>query len=209
MKNTNWLGTCGLAHGVVISTMNDLQFVVGSGDNFFALVIDFNDGEIQESFAWGYRYDGMASGEDLLIAIAGADPNLTFDSTSFITEVTYFDGAVSHTATSDFGAGAVSWGYYVAGGTAADTPIAGGGMDYPSSFTTSPSGAAAVNFGMPGRILEDGSWDAWSFGSYDPDTFAHQVAPGPEAPEAAVIPEPSAVVFGLSFLILSALRRKR
>ena len=202
-----------LAMGAVIATSDDLDFVVGSGSNLSVLVIDFNDGAAQESFAWGYRWDGSATGQDLLEAIEGADSNLSFNSTSFVTEVNYFDGTTSHSGVSDFGAGALSFGYYLAGGSA-DTfdnedfsftgtiPISGGGVTLPSSFLISPSGTA-------GRALENGSWDALSFGAFNPETFDHLVPPGPEAPQAAAIPEPSVTGLLASLLLICGLRRKR
>ncbi|MEM9080969.1 MAG: PEP-CTERM sorting domain-containing protein [Verrucomicrobiota bacterium] len=204
-----------------VSGLGDLISVVGSGSNFAGLVIDFNDGLSTESFAWGYRWDGAASGEDMLVAILSADPNLSIDSTSFIQEISYFDGVDLHVQASDFGVGALSWGYYVAGGFSGDdqstmpggNPIAvgGGGTSLPSSWTIANSGPSGLDFfGDPGRVLEDGSWDAWSFGSYDPNTFAHLVAPGPELPTAAVIvPEPSGVLLSAFALVGGLLRRRR
>jgi hypothetical protein len=123
---------------------------------------------------------------------------------------------VTHTGESDFGPASLSWGYYLAGGFAGDdmdgpggtpTSIMGGGTALPSMWTGSPTGPADFAFGEPGRILEDGSWDAWSFGMYD-ENFNHQNRPGPEAPEAAAIPEPasaSLLVIAMGFLV----RRRR
>jgi hypothetical protein len=41
------------------------------------LVIDFNDGDEPQSYAWGYRYDGSPSAEDMMNAIVAADPRVT------------------------------------------------------------------------------------------------------------------------------------
>lgn len=213
------VGSGAIASGAVVATSADLDFIVGSGSNLSVLVIDFNDGP-DSSFAWGYRWDGSASGQDLLAAISGADANLTLNSTSFVAEVSYFDGTVTRSQVSDFGAGSVSWGYYVAGGFAGDdmmnngmvdtpTSILGGGVTLPSVYTSSPSGASGNSFGDSGRLLVDGSWDAWSFGSFDPSSFNHLVAPGPEAPQAVVVPEPSVTGFLVSLFLLCGLRRKR
>ena len=213
------LGVGSTASATVIATTADLDFVVGKGSNLSALIFDFNQGP-ESSFAWGYRYDGSASGQDLLAAVSAADPNLSIDSTSFVTSVQYFNGTTTFSADADFGAGSVSWGYYLAGGFAGDdmlnngamdtpTPILGGGVELPSVFTISPSGASADSFGDSGRLLEDGSWDAWSFGPFDPDTFAHQTPPTASPLAATAVPEPSVTgILALSCLLVG-LRRRR
>lgn len=210
-----------LASGSTIATSSDLDFIVGSGSNLSVLVVDFNDGP-ESSFAWGYRWDGSASGQDLLAAVSSADSNFTLNSTSFVTEVSYFDGTETFSAAFEFVVGGVSsgWGYYIVGGFAGDdimgngmvdtpTSILGGGVTLPSVYTVSPSGASGNSFGDSGRLLEDGSWDAWSFGSFDPTSFAHQALPGPEAPQAAAVPEPSVTGLLASLLLLCGLRRQR
>jgi len=62
----------------------DIQFWAGSGANEAALVIDWKDGKSAESLLWGYRWDGTATGTDMLLAVVNADPRLfahfgTFD----------------------------------------------------------------------------------------------------------------------------------
>ena len=53
-------------------TFDDIDFWVGTGNNQAALVVDWNDGKDPQSLAWGYRWDGTASGEDMMRAIAGS-----------------------------------------------------------------------------------------------------------------------------------------
>ena len=193
-----------IAYGATIATSNDLDFIVGSGSNLSVLVIDFNDGTSQSSFAWGYRWDGTATGQDLLQAVSDADSNLTFDSTSFVQTINYFDGTTQHSGVSDFGAD-LSFTYALAGGFAntfndmfeviGDVAIENGGIDLPTEYTLSPSGTA-------GRTLADGSWDALSFGPFP-------TLPGPEAPQAALVPEPSVTGLFTVFLLFGVLRRKR
>ena len=80
------LGALTTSAHAVVSSMDDLLFTVGNGANHAALVIDFNDGTTTESFAWGYRWDGVASGADMFLAIVAADSNLsasTFASSAF------------------------------------------------------------------------------------------------------------------------------
>ena len=74
----------GAAGAATITGADDVLFVVGTGANQASLVIDFNDGAGTESFAWGYRWDGTASGEDMITAIAAGDANRTIDSGSFV-----------------------------------------------------------------------------------------------------------------------------
>lgn len=49
----------------------------GSGQNSAALVIQFNDGKADCAYVWGYRWDGYASGEDMVRAVAAASGCLT------------------------------------------------------------------------------------------------------------------------------------
>ncbi|MBW1683192.1 MAG: VPLPA-CTERM sorting domain-containing protein [Deltaproteobacteria bacterium] len=53
-------------------TFDDIDFWVGTGSNQAALVVDWNDSKDPQSLAWGYRWDGTASGEDMMRAIAGS-----------------------------------------------------------------------------------------------------------------------------------------
>jgi len=228
MWSAVWALTITTSFGQVMS-LSDIDVWVGTGSNEAALIIDFNDGELNESFAWGYRWNGTASGADMLLAIANASGRLSVLSSGtgasgfFLSQISYFHDTVFHQESngdfSVFPSEFRSWGYYLAGGTAGDdlagpggtpTPIAGGGTSLPTSWTPSPSGASLDSFGETGRILADGSWDAWSFGQNDA-SFVHQAPPGPENPVAA-IPEPSSLLLfftGLGFLIWNRNHSKR
>jgi len=61
----------------IVTSLDDVEFWVGSGANRTALVLDW-DGEIStdESLVWGYRWDGAASGEDMFRDILAADARL-------------------------------------------------------------------------------------------------------------------------------------
>jgi hypothetical protein len=190
--------------------MDDIEYWVGSGANSAALVIDFNDGRTSESYVWGYRWDGTACGADMLIAIAAADANLTLDyegdgTDSFLlNSVSYY--SQTQTKAADW---SVFWNYYVAGGYASDdipsndtvdTPaaVASGGTTLPETWTSSPVGASSVSFGDSGRILSDGSWDAWSFGAWG-------TTPGTDI---EAVPEPaSALLLMLGSLGIVGFRR--
>ena len=63
--------------GGPVSSLDDIEFWVGSGTNQAALLLDW-DGEssTDQSLAWGYRWDGTATGEDMLLQILSADARL-------------------------------------------------------------------------------------------------------------------------------------
>lgn len=57
-------------------SFDDIRFWVGEGEHAAALVIDWNTGPEPVSLAWGFRWSGVATGEDMLMGIIAADPNL-------------------------------------------------------------------------------------------------------------------------------------
>ena len=57
-----------------VTTLADIDFWVGQGQNESALVIDFANGS--DPVVWGYRYDGPATAEDMLLDITAADNRL-------------------------------------------------------------------------------------------------------------------------------------
>jgi hypothetical protein len=67
-----------LAAGPALAAFSfeDIRFWVGAGDHAAALVIDWNNGPEPVSLAWGFRWSGVATGEDMLMSIIAADPNL-------------------------------------------------------------------------------------------------------------------------------------
>jgi hypothetical protein len=58
-------------------TFDDIDFWVGTGDNRAALVIDWVEANTDPpALAWGYRWDGAATGYDMLRTIVEADDRL-------------------------------------------------------------------------------------------------------------------------------------
>lgn len=57
-------------------SFDDIQFWVGSGSKKAALVIEWHDEASPDALVWGYRWDGEASGHDMIVAISKADPRL-------------------------------------------------------------------------------------------------------------------------------------
>ena len=189
-------------------TVNDIRYWIGTGSNQAVLVIDWNDGPGPRSLAWGYRWDGSATGEDMLTAIVNADPRLNWRVGAFSDyglplygvgydlnddgilptirpETVGADTSGDHWADGWFTAG--YWGYYIDDD---GNNTAGDSWGFPDA-------------GMSMRALCDGVWDGWSF------------APGfsgdaPSEPVAA-IPEPgtiSLLALGAGAILLR-LRRRR
>ncbi|MEO7080810.1 MAG: hypothetical protein ABIY71_04745, partial [Flavobacteriales bacterium] len=57
-----------------------VQYWVGAGADSSVLVVDFQDGTDDASYAWGWLHNG-GTGEDMLNAIAAADVNFSIDLT--------------------------------------------------------------------------------------------------------------------------------
>jgi hypothetical protein len=73
-------------------TFDDIVYWIGNGANKAMFVVDWNDGLAMESLAWGYQWDGIASGEEMIAAIAQADDRLTVEiGNGFINSIA-FDG---------------------------------------------------------------------------------------------------------------------
>jgi hypothetical protein len=181
-------------HAGLVASLDDIELWAGTGVNRSALVVDFHDGNTRESFVWGFRWSGSATGFDMLTAIDSAWTELTLDNPSFVNSITYVEGIVTHLQSANWVT--TSWGYYLAGGTATQfdsnppygaigtLSVTGGGLSLPTSWTISPAGSSD-------RFLANGSWDALSFGTFDTMTYEHQTPPSSNA--YAAIPEPSIV----------------
>jgi hypothetical protein len=67
----------GHANGATVDSLDDVVFWTGAGVNRAAAAFDF-DGESTTDFAlaWGFRWDGAATGRDMLNAIVAADLRL-------------------------------------------------------------------------------------------------------------------------------------
>lgn len=173
-------------HAQLVTNTNNIIFWVGSGTNASVLVLDFEDGQQKQAFAWGYRYNAPApSGARMLFAIDAADPNLSLvysgnaQTNLFLTRIEYFDGSNIRKRvngeTNSLG-GYLYWGYQIAGGTAYDNTaqevidldVVGpaGGSGSPSEWMDSPTGASDESFGDPGRFVAPLSWDLWIFGEF-------------------------------------------
>jgi hypothetical protein len=71
-------------------TFSSVVIWVGTGSDSAVLVIDFLDGTGSSSYAWGYKFSGTKTGEDMLNDIAAHDPNLTVNiSGGFLMDIQY------------------------------------------------------------------------------------------------------------------------
>lgn len=59
-------------------TFDDITYWVGEGENQAALVLQWNDERESGALVWGYRFDGEASGYDMIAAIAKTDNRLYY-----------------------------------------------------------------------------------------------------------------------------------
>jgi hypothetical protein len=179
-------------------SFNDIQLWAGSGSNQAALVIDWNDDKEPQSIAWGFRWDGTATGKDMFDAVLALDSRL-------YASMEYWPGYNGYTVygigydLNANGSGFVSGVRMDAGGDEngyaldpADHYKEGWFTGYWSYYVAETTGDLPTDWGYSGwgisaRTLENGSWDGWSFVS---DMSDWQSAGPPSAPIAATpVPE--------------------
>jgi hypothetical protein len=192
-----------------INDFNDVAYWVGSGQNRAVVVLQWNDGLNPASVAWGYRWDGEATGLDMLRAIAGttriedpagdpvgsgagADNRLSLGLVEYsfglsVLSLDYLPQAGPLRTQSDWFSG--YWQYLIRGGNfeyddweTGDTAVydvAGSSIYAPQAWTSSPIGAGE-------RPLIDGAWDAYSFApGFRPQAVEQAVAVSLPVPDAS------------------------
>ena len=203
------------AHAAV-DDFEDISFWIGTGTNRSALVLQWNDGLHPDSMVWGYRWNGSASGMDMLKAVAGvtyvrqggevaetlhgADPRLSVAIDDFgwgqIVYSIEFEDSGGRRSRADWDSG--FWQYSVHGGsfeyevyefnpTTGDWAFAG--LDtYSVAGTTRYSAVEWFEspIGASDRQLVDGSWDAWSFAANFAASAVQQPTPS-ELPMPVVV----------------------
>ena len=167
-------------------TFDDIDYWVGEGSNQAALVIDWHD-ERSEALVWGYRWDGTATGEDMLAAIAGTSVVGSSNGASDLGTISGSDSRlyVNFTAWSGFDGNYTVFGLgydldsdgfsYVAGanetGHAADADdvyLEGWYNGFWSYWVEDDgddvlgNGAGMSGLGLSARTLADGSVDLWA-----------------------------------------------
>lgn len=124
----------------------DVKYWAGSGASEAVVVIDFGPGH---NYAFGYSWDGNATGWDALAAIDAAgsvnvDATWSVDFQSHFISNFGYPGATKGTG--------ITWGYY---------------------GSTNGSSWSAWGVGADGRALVNGDYDGWSWGNCDTSTWAH------------------------------------
>lgn len=164
---------------------SDIQYWVGSGTNEAAFVVQWNDTKNPDALVWGFRWNGTATGEDMLRAIAQADHRfftLLYPGTQFGTAVGGIGFDLNgQNSNALYKNGNTTYPFYPVSGvvgttaydfdayTAADTNdhwqsgwSTNGYWSYWVKDPTDPDfGYSGV--GATSRVLQNGSWDVWNF----------------------------------------------
>ena len=69
----------------------DILYWVGEGANEAVLAVNWAD----TALAWGYRWNGNATVESMMAAIAAADPRFDYSGTGWLNDITFNEGTVS------------------------------------------------------------------------------------------------------------------
>ncbi|AEB08651.1 hypothetical protein [Desulfobacca acetoxidans] len=220
-------------------TFNDIDFWVGSGSNRAALVVQWFDPRMENALVWGYRWDGEASGEDMMTAIAGACDIRSSNNGAVVYTTTGADSRLGAQLTtwSGFGGDKTLFGIgydldndggfaYVNGadetGHAADADdlYFEGWYNGFWSYWVEDDGDNIIgnnmtfsNWGMSARTLSNGSIDLWGWDD-DLDSFfgggdGIGQPVGPYAAATAPVPIPGAVLLLSTGLLRLAGMRRR
>lgn len=184
-------------------SFSDVQYWVGSGANRAGFVVDWNDGKAPQALLWGYRWDGAATGEDMLRAIVAADPRLFANLGSFGSLGAALFG-IGYDLNSSGGFNTVPALTFDAGGLTASPLINGrapadsvdhwvegssgdGYWSYWDGGTANTPTWGFSNFGMSGRILTNNVWDGWEFAAGGVERVPGVPTPAVPAPAAAMV----------------------
>lgn len=163
---------------------SEIKYWVGSGSKSAAFVVQWNDSKNPDALVWGFRWDGNATGEDMLKAIAKADKRfytLLYQGTQFGSAIAGFGFDLNGKNTNAIYKGTnITYPLYPLDGIintttydfddysaidAEDHWSAGWYNSYWSYWVKDPTD---TDFGYSGvgtstRVLENGSWDVWNF----------------------------------------------
>lgn len=128
-------------------SFDNIQFWVGDGSNIALLVIDFNDGNSPQSYAWGYRFNGTPNAEKMILDIDSADECLQINALGgFISEIFYN----SHSAVGQY---PYFWGTF-----------SGNGLSWTANLGCS-------------ELLNDSIWFGLSYTDFDSITYDPLIQP--------------------------------
>jgi hypothetical protein len=211
---------------ITVNSFSNIQYWTGSGTNQAALVLQWNDGLAPNSIAWGYRWNGAATGFQLLTAVAGktivtepaggavitnlfgADTNLTLTVERYgfgdaVYSMVYSRAGITRTQ-EDWDSG--YWAYSLFGGNF-QYPVYDDQWNLVGTNAYSVTGSSSYTnvswftspIGASARGLVNGSWDAWS--------FAAGLTNVPVAQPSAAVPEPRVVGLLLLAVVSILIRR--
>jgi hypothetical protein len=192
-----------IAASAATFSFDDIRYWVGTGDNRAALVIDWVENAADPpALVWGYRWDGVATGADMLRDVVTADNRLFAKfGGSIATPVSVYglgydtndDGVFALDDSTTFN----SVGIAITEPADAATSITSGdhyaegwylGFWHYGMATANPfddgAWADAPN-GMAGRNLANGDWDSWTYSpTFNFASFGvnPQAAPSPFPP---------------------------
>lgn len=184
--------------------LEDIQYWAGSGTNRAGLVLDWRDGKTPQSLMWGYRWDGAATGLDMLRAVVTADPRLFAHLGQFSWGTAIF--GLGYDANNSRGFEVIPPLNFDADGlvldtdsaNASDTRVPADVVDHfvegwntgfwayylkasaPEEWTSAATGAAD-------RTLSDGAWDGYSFAAAFNSTAPSEPLPAAVNPFAVEI----------------------
>jgi hypothetical protein len=164
-----------------------LSAIVGEGENLSYFVLDFKNGPVPQSYAFGYRYSGAKTGGDMLDALVADVPTFTANTQTFGNFGRFmiglgFDGKFQDNSPPNPNA---FWAYW----------LAEDGLNWATS-----------DFGLDGRPLANGSWDGWTWGQ----DFNNFPGPAPSTPFlSADAPEPGSGLLALIALGVVGLVTRR
>lgn len=186
----------------LVDNFGDIQFWAGSGTNRAAMVIQWPDQAIPTSVVWGYRWNGAATAQQMIFALAGSitggptprqgsDPRLEFELVYYGAGLDdYFVDVIRFNQT---GLGA-DW-------TGTERVMPGyDGVDFNALYYRHGSSAwtsalfTQASTGPAGIPLQDGTWIGWVYadGNDLELSFAQPyAAPGSATPP---VPKPLASV---------------